>query len=249
MTTKSREAALLALKPDADSSTPLYLQVANKLSSAIAEGLWRADEALPSERTFCEVLDISRVSARKAIDILFEQGLIVRRQGSGTYIAPKLVQPLSRLTCFSEEIKSRGFQPGSRWLSRETVAANQEEVLRLGLSPAASVARLKRLRLADDTVMAVEISTLPQRYLPNPTVITDSIYTWLDEHKTPVVRALQHIKAVNATDDIAQLTGITPGTAMLMITRIGYLDSGLPIELTYSWCRNDFYDFVAELHR
>ncbi|MBL8508425.1 MAG: GntR family transcriptional regulator, partial [Chitinimonas sp.] len=47
---KAREAALLALKPDADSSTPLYLQVANKLSSAISTGLWQADEALPSER-------------------------------------------------------------------------------------------------------------------------------------------------------------------------------------------------------
>jgi GntR family transcriptional regulator len=246
---KAREDALLALKPDADSSTPLYLQVANKLSSAINSGLWQADEALPSERVLCEVLDISRVTARKAMDILFDQGLIVRRQGSGTYIAPRLVQPLSRLTSFSEEIRSRGFTPTSRWLSREVGIASQEEVLRLGLSPAASVARLRRLRMADETVMAVETSVLPSRYLAEPHKVGDSLYAWMDAHGVSVVRALQHIKAINASDELAQLAGIAPGTAMLMMTRIGYLDSGLPVELTHSYCRNDYYDFVAELRR
>jgi GntR family transcriptional regulator len=246
---KAREAALLALKPDADSSTPLYLQVANKLSSAINTGLWQADEALPSERILCDMLNISRVTARKAMDILFEQGLIVRRQGSGTYIAPRLVQPLSRLTSFSEEIRSRGFTPASRWLSREVGIASQEEVLRLGLSPAANVARLRRLRMADEVVMAVETSVLPARYLAEPTKIGDSLYAWLDTHGASVVRALQHIKAINASDEIAQLAGIPTGTAMLMITRIGYLESGLPVDLTQSYCRNDYYDFVAELRR
>ncbi|MBV8464884.1 MAG: GntR family transcriptional regulator [Burkholderiales bacterium] len=241
--------ALLALKPDADSSTPLYLQVSSKLSSAIGAGLWKADEALPSERILCETLDISRVTARKALDVLFEQGLIIRRQGSGTYIAPRLVQPLSRLTSFSEEIRGRGFQPASRWLSRDIGVATQEEVLRLGLSPASNVARLKRLRLADETVMAVETSTLPQTYLPQPTQVNDSLYAYLDARGTPVVRALQHIQAVNANEEIARLTEVEPGSAMLMITRIGYLESGLPIELTYSYCRNDYYDFVAELRR
>lgn len=246
---KAREAALLALKPDADSSTPLYLQVANKLSSAINTGLWQADEALPSERVLCDILDISRVTARKAMDILFEQGLIVRRQGSGTYIAPRLVQPLSRLTSFSEEIRSRGFTPASRWLSRDIGIASQEEVLRLGLSPAASVARLRRLRMADEVVMAIETSILPSRYVSEPAKVGDSLYAYLDSHGTSVVRALQHIKAINASDELAQLSGIPSGTAMLMITRIGYLENGLPVELTYSYCRNDYYDFVAELRR
>ncbi|WP_374357038.1 GntR family transcriptional regulator [Chitinimonas sp.] len=246
---KAREDALQALKPDADSSTPLYLQVANKLTSAINSGLWQADEALPSERVLCEVLDISRVTARKAMDILFEQGLIVRRQGSGTYIAPRLVQPLSRLTSFSEEIRSRGFTPTSRWLSRDIGIASQEEVLRLGLSPSASVARLRRLRMADNTVMAIETSILPSRYMPEPTKVGDSLYAWMDAHGASVVRALQHLKAVNASDEMAQLVGLPTGTAMLMITRIGYLESGLPVELTYTYCRNDYYDFVAELRR
>ncbi|MBV1774911.1 GntR family transcriptional regulator [Burkholderiaceae bacterium DAT-1] len=225
------------------------MQMANKLSAAITAGTWQADEALPSERTLCELLGISRVTARKAIDVLFEQGLIVRRQGSGTYIAPKLVQPLSRLVSFSEEIRNRGFNPASTWLSRELGHATQEEVLRLGLSPASPVARLKRLRTADGVAMAYEVSTLPVSYLPDPRKIEDSLYKYLDSNQTPVVRALQHIKAVNASDEIAKLLDVATGTALLIITRVGYLESGLPVELTYSWCRNDYYDFVAELRR
>jgi GntR family transcriptional regulator len=246
---KSRESALYQLRPDTESSTPLYLQVAAKLGDAINTGLWQADDALPSERTLCEALDISRVTARKALDILIEQGLIVRRQGSGTYITPRLLQPLSRLSSFSEDIRNRGFVPGSRWLVREIAIANQDEVLRLGLSPAANVAKLKRLRTADNTVMAVEMSTLPYRYVPEPANLGDSLYSYLEKRGTPVVRALQQIRAVNAGEEIAHMAGIARGTAMLLITRIGYLESGLPIELTYSYCRNDYYDFVVELQR
>ena len=105
-------------RPDADSDTPLYMQLANKLSDGIASGDWRANEALPSERVLSEMLNISRVTARKAIDMLCARGMLTRRRGSGTYITPKLEQPLSRLTSFSEELRQRGFTAGSRWLIR-----------------------------------------------------------------------------------------------------------------------------------
>ncbi len=240
---------LMALKPDPASATPLYLQFSQKLASAINAGDWQADEALPSERTFCDVLGISRVTARKAMDLLFEQGLILRKQGSGTYITPKLEQPLSRLSSFSEELRQRGFNPGSRWLSRDIVHATQEEVLKLGLSPNSSVARLRRLRTADDVVMAIETSTLPLSVMPDPKAVGDSLYAHLDGAGTPVVRALQHIRAINASEEQARLAGIRPGTAMLLITRVGYLDNNVAIELTHTYCRSDYYDFVAELRR
>ncbi|WP_162960186.1 GntR family transcriptional regulator, partial [Pseudomonas aeruginosa] len=65
----------------------------------------------------------------------------------------------------------------------------------------------------------------------------------------PVVRALQHVRAINASASDAALVGIAPGTAMLLMTRIGYLEDNTPIELTDTYCRNDYYDFVAELRR
>lgn len=238
-----------ALKPDEAQSTPLYLQFARKLADAINAGWWQADEALPSERTFSDELGISRVTARKALDVLLEQGLIRRRQGSGTFITPRLEQPLSRLTGFTEMLRMKGFEPSSLWLERSVGAPTHDEVIKLGLSPTAQVVRLKRQRLADGVVMAIEQTTLPLAYLPDPQAVGSSLYAHLDGLGHSVVRALQHIRAVNAGAEIAAVAGIKPGEAMLLMTRIGYTADNVAIELTDTWCRNDYYDFVAELRR
>jgi GntR family transcriptional regulator len=242
-------AQLAGFRPDTGSGTPLYIQVANKLSTAIGGGDWRANEALPSERTLSEMLDISRVTVRKAIDMLCERGMLTRRRGSGTYITPKLEQPLSRLTSFSEELKQRGFTAGSRWLERAIGMATPLELLSLGVSLSMPVARLKRLRTADKVVMAIETSTIPIVYMPDPYGVTDSLYGYLEERGATPSRALQHIRAVNATPEQARLAGIDAGAAMLHITRVSYLEGGAAVELTHSYCRSDYYEYVAEVRR
>lgn len=242
-------AQLSDFRPDAASDTPLYVQLANKLSSGISSGDWRANEALPSERMLSEMLEISRVTARKAIDILCDRGMLTRRRGSGTYITPKLEQPLSRLTSFSEELRQRGFTAGSQWIERATGIATPLELLSLGLSPNMPVARLKRLRTADDVVMAIETTTIPATHMPDPMRVTDSLYGYLEARGTVPMRALQHIRAVNASPEQARLAGLEPGAAMLHITRVSYLDSGVAVELTHSYCRSDYYEFVAESRR
>lgn len=240
---------LQTLKPDPDKDTPLYLQLARNLTSAIHGGMWRAGEALPSERVLSEVLGVSRVTARSAIGLLVEQGLIKRSQGAGSFITPRLEDPLSRLAGFSETQRRRGFTPDSRWLSRQIVQANRDEVMQLGLSPAASVVRLCRLRLVDGTVMAVENSTLPAEVVPHPEEIGESLYSYLEQHGLMLVRALQHFRAVNASEEMAAQMGIAPHTALLLVTRIAYTADQRAIELTDTYCRNDYYDFVAELRK
>ena len=72
-----------ALMPDARNVTPLYLQLARNLATAIHCGVWSAGEALPSERTLSDAIGVSRITARKAIELLVEQGLIRRARGAG----------------------------------------------------------------------------------------------------------------------------------------------------------------------
>ena len=240
---------LAAFKADPDSNTPLYLQVANMLSDGIAGGEWRANQALPSERVLSDMVAVSRVTARKAIDMLCERGMLTRKRGSGTYITPKLEQPLSRLTSFSEELRQRGFTAGSRWLQRDIGAAAPLELLSLGLSPHMPVARLRRLRTADEVVMAIETTTIPLQYMPDPQQVNDSLYGYLEARGAIPMRALQHIRAVNASAEQARLAQIKEGEAMLHITRVSYLDNGAAVELTHSYCRSDYYEFVAESRR
>ena len=152
---------LHTLRPDDSQPTPLYLQLARNLEAAIHAGQWKSEQAMPSERNLSEQLGISRVTARKALEVLLDQGLIRRLQGSGTFITPRLEQPLSRLSGFSEMLRLKGFAPSSQWLQREITQPTHEELIRLCLSPTDKVARLKRLRKADDTVMAIEMTARP----------------------------------------------------------------------------------------
>lgn len=240
---------VIAFAPDLASRLPLYLQLARHLGQLVREGHFKAHEALPSERGLSETLGLSRVTARKAIDQLVEQGLIVRRHGSGNYIAPQIEQATSQLSSFSEELRQRGFNPSSRWLERGCTAASPDEQMSLGLSPGARVARLKRLRLADGTVMAYEVSVLPETVLPDPDAVKGSLYELLAERGQAPARALQHLRAMNADLRQAELLGVPTGQALLHITRVGYLESGLPVELTHSYCRSDLYGFVSEIRR
>ncbi|MES2127530.1 MAG: GntR family transcriptional regulator [Pseudomonadota bacterium] len=239
----------LEFHADANDNSPLYMQLARKLIQEVRDGRYQVDQALPSERALSEQLDVSRVTARKAIDQLVEQGLVVRRRGSGNYVAPRIEQPLSNLSSFSEQLQQRGYKPGSQWLKRAIVVAAADEQLSLGLSSNTKVARLERLRLADDVVMAYEVSVIPAAVLPRPEEVGNSLYEHLAKTGQMPVRALQHIRAMNASPTLAGQLGIADGTAVLFITRIGYLESGQAVELTHSYCRSDHYDFVAEMRR
>jgi GntR family transcriptional regulator len=239
----------LALRPREDDPAPLYLQLANKLAEAIHAGKWQAGESVPSERALSCELGVSRATARKALDILCQQQLISRRRGSGTFITPRLEQPVSRLTGFTEALKGSGFASSSRWLTRTVDHPTQEEILKLGLSPSSLVARLERLRLANGVVMALEMSVLPQAVLPRPAAVAGSLYDHLDASGQRVVRALQHFRAVRASRRIAHLADVTVGQAMLLVTRIGFRGDNVAIELTDTWCRSSNYDFIAELTR
>jgi GntR family transcriptional regulator len=236
-------------KPIPGAGTPLYLQLARFLGEAVRAGRYEPREALPSERALSESLGLSRVTTRKAIDQLALQGLIVRRRGSGNYVAPRIEQALSRLTSFSEDLRARGYSPSSRWLSRATTLATDEEREILQLARGARVARLERLRIADETVMALEQSVLPASVVPAPEAVEGSLYEYLDAKGSAPGRARETIRAVNAPAKLARLLRVPTGRAVLYIQRVGYLASGVPVELTNAHCRSDFYDLVAELRR
>ncbi len=237
------------LKPNDADVTPKYLQIARKITDLIESKVWPGDASIPSERQLMELLDVSRVTARRALQVVEEKGLLVRRPGSGTYVAPHLDQPLSRLSSFTEELSLRGMSSRSTWLLREVESATVQEVRALGLSIGGRVCRLKRIRHADEIPMAIEYCRIPQAYIADINLIESSLYAYLDSCSTPVVRALQTISAVNANAEQARLLEIEVGAAVLHVTRLGYGRDGRPIELTESHCRPDVYEFVAELAR
>jgi GntR family transcriptional regulator len=240
---------LKELMPEADDDTPRYVQLARKLASAIQSGAWKPNEVLPAERELCEQLNVSRVTLRQALDAVAEQGLISRRQGDGTYVTPHIEHLLSSLISFSDTLRRKGYEPSTKWLEREIRAGTAEDVTRLGLSPNAQVAVLTRLRCADGRAIAYERSVLPVSVMPRPTAVGDSLYRWLDEQETPIVRALQYFRAANLSRKMAAQLEMREGEAVLRVIRIGYGRDGAAIESSDTFCHGEFHDFVVELKR
>lgn len=206
---------------------------------------------IPPERALCERFEVSRVTLRKAVDELVRDGSLVRRQGSGTYVAePKIAQPLST-TSFSADMRRRGLEPSSEVLSFERRTAGAPLARRLGVAPSASVAELVRLRLADGEPMAIETVVLPDELVPglDPHALgARSLYAVLEERYGLSVVAVQQVIEPTVTNDEESATLGVPVHAPALLVRTTARDAeGRVLEFGRSLFRGDRYAIVAEI--
>jgi len=241
--------SLPLLPLDETNPTPLYLQLQQSIEEAVRRGAIKPDDALPGERDLARQLGISRVTVRKAITGLVKKGVLVQRWGSGTFIAPqiRLEQPLSRLSSFTDDMSARGLPSSAVLLSRSVGPAAPNELMALGLSPGDLVSRVNRLRLADGIPMAIEHAVVPSRFLPDPSLVRQSLYAVLHEQGVMPTRALQRLHAVLLTEEQASLLHVPAQSPALYIERRSFTAGGEAVEFTSSYYRGDAYDFVAEL--
>lgn len=231
---------------------PRYLQLFRHIKTAIEQGYLRPDTQLPAEREIADLAQVSRVTVRKAIAQLVSDGAISRQQGSGSYVREpsndhRLEQSLSALTSFTEYMCLRGIVSESTVLSCTLSSPSTVEMMALGLGANEQAARIKWLRTADKTPMAIETSSLPADILPHPEDVGTSLYDILCKTGVAPIRAIQRIGATSLSKSDANLIGLPEGSAVLLIERTGYLSSGRPIEFTTGIYRSDIYDFVTEL--
>ena len=229
-----------------------YLQLYRYIADAISSGELAEGTQLPPERILAEMANVSRVTVRKAVKELVDAGLVAQRRGSGSFVLPaqsRTEQSLSSLVSFTENMQARGRVSTSQILDRGLFYPSPDEMMSLGLAPSQKVARIERLRFADGLPMALELSSLPSEALPDPDLVTTSLYDVLRKTRQAPSRAIQRVSAVNATGKHASLLDVKEGTAMLQINRTAFLDSGRPIEFTQGLYRPDIYDFVSEIRR
>ncbi len=224
-----------------------YLRLRRAIRNVIEHRDIEPGQTLPSERDLSRVLNLSRVTIRKAIAGLVEEGLLTQRHGAGTFVAERIVKPMSRLTSFTEDLRARGLHPRSEFSERGIGEVTPEESMALNLSPGSLVVRLHRVRYAEDEPLAIERSVVPASVLPDPMLVHDSLYEALEKFGCRPRRALQRLRAVSLGAQQARLLHVATGSAGLNIERRGFLDDGRVVEFTSSWYRGDIYDFVAEL--
>ena len=231
---------------------PLYYQLYEILQEQIKNGVWQAEDMLPTEFDLVERYDLSRSTVRQAFDLLVNQGWVYRRQGQGTFVSrPAFEQNINRIVSFWEDMHQRGLKPGTRVLSSEIIQAAEEAIENLQVEPNEELASLVRLRMADDEPLSVEHSLLVHRYCRG---ILDQDYAnsslrqmLVDQYNIRIVTAKQKIRAVSATEYIADLLDVDDNAALLYIERVSFTDQGIPVEFLRIHLRGDRYTFHTEL--
>jgi GntR family transcriptional regulator len=196
-------------------------------------------------------LGTSRTTVRQALSELVGEGRLVRRQGSGTYVAePKISWPL-QMTSFTEQAAAAGYSATTELLDAGRHRASEEVADRLRIKPGAPVYLVERLRLVDGAAMAVETSHLSASRFPGlvgKLRRASSLYRVLSEEYgvTPIV-ADETIETAAASPREAELLDTDTGAPMLVLSRHSFDADDVPVEWVRSWYRGDRYTFVARL--
>ena len=230
---------------------PLYLRFNASMRQAIEQGLLNAGDFLPSERLFTERLGISRITVRKALACLEQDGIIGRSRGYGTFIraqrpAPKLRYSLADVRGFSREVMQQGRRPDTQWLSRERVPASAELAEKLQLAAETQIYQLKRIHFLDRQPMSVAVSYVVAAAIANVDEIGISLYDYFRRNNVEMGSLRSQVSAAMADDDIRRALQLSEPMPLLIVRQTMFDHRKKPIEYSESFCHSDMYEFTSE---
>ncbi len=231
--------------------TPRYYRIYEELFNEVTSGRYRDGERFPSEAELCARFKVSRGTVREAIKMLFHQGLILREQGRGTFVAPqdKIGQDAKQLMGFTALMRQHGKRPGGRLLKAEVQPPSARTKTLMDLREGERVIRVERLRMGDEEPLIIERSDFVET-LFSPLLRFDletaSIYELL--HRETSVRlgtAEQTIEATSASPVDADLLEIEPGAPLLLIKRLILTEDDRSFQYAEDLYRSDRLKFTV----
>lgn len=232
---------------------PLYEQIKRMLVQNLIDAKWKAGELIPSEQELAANFKVSQGSVRKAIDVLVQENILIRRQGKGTYVATHAQEgaKLRFLRLTGQDGKKA--IPQNQLISCQRTRAPAAVAKQLDLKTGASVIEVKRLLLFNGQPLIYDILMVPAKDFQglNAKQIEEhkgSMYSMYEQvFGIRMVRAAEEIKAVGATEEAAQVLGLAPNTPLLQIERTSYTYGDKPLEWRLGLCLTDSYHYRNEL--
>lgn len=229
---------------------PLYRQARDVLVGRIHDGTWQAGQALPSEIEIAADLGVSQGTARKALDEMESENLVIRHQGRGTFVArhddERIIFQFFKLTPDSGQRKF----PDSKILSIGVRPANAAAIKTLKLRAGSRVLHLERIRSLADKVAIVESITLPNALFPGAEKLKlpNNLYElYRARFGVTIARSTEKLKAVAAKRRETKYLGVEIGTPLLSVDRTAFALDSRPVEWRVSLCRTDDYHYLSDL--
>jgi GntR family transcriptional regulator len=235
-----------------ESKIPLYQQLYEILRGNIIRGDWQVGQMIPPEPELIDRYQVSRTTVRQVLDMLVSEGLIYRQQGRGSFVAqPTLEQGLTRIISFTDDMRNRGLEPGTRVIFSGLMDAPPEIADSLQVPVGSELVRLERLRLANREPMSIEESYLVHSLFPGILQFdfaNNPLREALEEkYGIRLVRAKQVIRAIQSTPSISHLLSIPPKSPLLFVERVSLSQQFNPVEFLRIYFRGDRYSLYNEL--
>ncbi len=225
----------------------LYLQVIDEIKKDIDSGLYEAKEKLPSEFQLSKKLGVSRATLREALRILEEENVVTRRHGVGTFVNPKPVfsSGIEELFSVTEMIERGGMKPGSQFLSTEMVEPTEEDIKKFYPIDVETLAKIERVRTADDLPVVYCIDKIPDHLIPIEHVHHGgSMFQLLEQHSDKTISyAVTFLEPVSYQERLYSILDCEPDQSLLLLKQMHYTDEDEPVLYSKNYFRADKFAF------
>jgi len=242
------ETTMLRITLDHSSPVPLYHQMASAIEKDIETGVLTPGEHLENEIALARRLRVSRPTARRALQELVDLGMLMRKRGVGTQVAPARVHRKVDLTSLFDDLAVSGRTPTTQVLEYSVGPGTAEVSSILEIPMGAEVVTVRRLRCADGEPLALMNNHLALEIAPTYEELNDlGLYAALRGRGIEIYMAQQTIGARTATAAEARILGEKPKTALLTMERTAYDAAGRAIEHGVHVYRASRYNFSTTL--
>ena len=202
---------------------PVYKQIQKAIRQRIDSGKLKPGNPVPSERELARLHKVSLMTARHALSEMARDGIVERRHGAGTFVAPPRVQ-FNKLLSYTEQMASLGLTANSRVVTCGVATWEHEIAARLGLAPTARLGKVERVRMAGDESVALEICYWSADEYPN---LVDaplervSLFGLMErEFGVELAYSDEEIDATDADPHLAELLSVAHGSPLLRIRQL-----------------------------
>lgn len=235
-----------------NSPLPLYYQVKERITEGINEGKWRAGDMIPSENQISAMFNVSRNTAQRALDELVKEGILIRKQGVGSFVTEPRIEPIvSQFYSFSDAVTASGYRSSNRVLGMKIVEAAEAQAKELRVSLNTPLYALTRLRLANDMPFVLETSYLPVQLMPGLERFEFekvSLYkTMANQYSIYVTKAREVFEPILLSKSESKLLEVAEGSPALLLERTAYNTEGDPVEFCTSVIPGNKCRFYANL--
>ena len=233
-------------------ASPLYLQLKNSLTEAIQSGRYAPGEPVPTETQLCEQYAVSRITVRRAISELQEEGLLEKRHGKGTFVSFRRMETsLVDLAGFSETYSLQGYKVSKLLLGVVEGVADGVLAQKLAIAKGAPILTVRRLIMAADAPMTIEISDFPLALFPDlarEIVGTSSIYQLLKIHYGRDIRHARRVINVRlAGPDERDHLHCRSGEPLFEVEKIVFDGAGTPLQRSLLLTPSNRVNFVIQV--